>query len=243
MAIDSKMLREQIEARLADFYRRRAEGLVKLKLTDVLRRKNPYLYKARGTQNAAEIVEDILKAHLGSSDETIFGDAFFEPLALDLARNLGGSVSPSEGVDIAIETADRYIAIALKSGPNIYNASQSKKQNTEFLSLRSRLYKLGKEFDPVLGHAYGRKNMAANQSVIYRHSSGQRFWQELTGDAEFYVKLIRLMDDGFIAGHRKSYKDEFDKAVNRYVREFTIDFCRPDGAIDWEKLVTFNSAA
>jgi hypothetical protein len=236
--IEPDKLQELIKGYLQEFYNRRATGLARLQLKKVLERKNPYLYKARGMQNAAEIVEEILRDYLASSDETIFGDAFFEPLARDVS---GGVVSPSEGVDIAVETADRYMAIAMKSGPNIFSASQSRKQNQEFLSLKSRLTKLRKQFDPVLGHAYGRKQTPSSEARIYRHSSGKQFWEEITGDPDFYLKIIQLMDDDFISQHRKDYKAEYDKAVNRYIREFTTDFCKPDGAIDWDKLLIFNS--
>ena len=84
---------------------------------------------------------------------TIFGDAFFEPIAKLCS---GGTVSPSEGVDVAIETNTVYKAVAVKSGPNIFNSSQAKRQDQEFRSLRSRLLKLHKQFDALLGHAYGR---------------------------------------------------------------------------------------
>lgn len=238
--IESDELQALIKSVLEDFYSRRAQMLANLQLKDVLKRKNPYLYKARGTQNAAEIIEEILKAYLSSSDETIFGDAFFEPLALKVS---GGVVSPSDGVDIAIESDERYMAIALKSGPNIFNSSQAKKQNSEFLSLKARLHKIKKQFDPVLGHAYGQKEAASNQSRVYRVVSGQKFWQEITGDSDFYLKLIRLMDDEFVNKQRDAYREEFEKASNRYVREFTLEFCKLDGAIDWEKLLHFNSGA
>src|SRR3990167_6139491 len=91
---------------LEDFYKRRLEKLVSLKLHDYLRRKNPYLYKAIGTEEASEIVKEILTAYLTASDEGIFGDAFFEPIAKIVS---GGVVSPSEGVDVAIETDKRYL--------------------------------------------------------------------------------------------------------------------------------------
>ncbi|KAA6346810.1 hypothetical protein EZS27_005713 [termite gut metagenome] len=29
--------------------------------------------------------------------------------------------------------------------------------------------------------------------------------------------------------------------VNKFTKEFIIDFCLEDGSIDWEKLVKFNS--
>ena len=37
------------------------------------------------------------------------------------------------------------------------------------------------------------------------------------------------------------YKESYNRAVNRLVREFSNSFCREDGSIDWEKLVEFNS--
>ncbi len=236
--IDADELRTLIARSLDDFYRRRTQRLSKLRLKQILLRKNPYLYKALGTRLAQEIVEGILQAYLSSSDEGLFGDAFFEPIARSVS---GGTVSPSEGVDVAIETEDRYTAIAVKSGPNPYNASQIKRQNDEFASLRRRVLKLRKQFDPVLGHCYGKKQTLPNARQAYRDSSGQKFWEELTGDADFYLKLIRLMDSEVIKSHRESYQAEYQNALNRYVREFTIEFCDEDGAVDWEKLVRFNS--
>ncbi len=214
------------------------QGLGTLKLRNVLLRKNPYLYKALGTESATEIVEEILKAYLSASDEGLFGDAFFEPIAKAVS---GGTVSPSEGVDIAVETKDRYKAISVKSGPNPFNSSQVKRQSDEFETLRRRLTKLRKQFDPILGHGYGRKQTPATKTKVYRDVSGQQFWQELTGDSDFYQKLISLMETDVIRKHREEYRAEYQKAVNRYVREFTTDFCRADGSIDWEKLVRFNS--
>lgn len=236
--IDSEILRQLIAESLDEFYRRRTHRLGSLKLKHILLRKNPYLYKALGTRQAQEIVEGILQAYLSSSDEGLFGDAFFEPIARKVS---GGTVSPSEGVDIAIETEDRYIAIAVKSGPNPYNASQVKRQSDEFASLRRRVIKLRKQFDPVLGHCYGKKQTLPNSRQIYRDSSGQKFWAELTGDLDFYLKIVRLMDSDVIKMHRKEYQDSYDDALNRYVREFTIEFCDENGTIDWEKLVRFNS--
>ena len=105
--MNSEELRALIAERLAEFYQRRMQRLETLKLKQILKRKNPYLFKAIGTLSATEIVEGILSAYLSSSDEGIFGDAFFEPIAKAVS---GGVVSPSEGVDIAIETKGVYKA-------------------------------------------------------------------------------------------------------------------------------------
>lgn len=221
---------------LRDFYERRIQKVKELKLRSSLHRKNPYLFRALGTRKASEIVERLLTDYISASDETIFGDAFFEPIARIAS---GGKVSDAAGVDIVIESEERYTAVALKSGPNPYNSSQKRRQNDEFLAVRSRLYKIHKRFDPVLGHAYGRVNKP-NANFIYRDSSGQAFWREITGDPDFYLKLIRLMKDK-PAKHRKEYAPEWDATINRFTAEFIKDFCFPDGKIDWEKLVRFVS--
>jgi hypothetical protein len=222
---------------LRDFYERRLQKVKELKLKSFVRRKNPYLFRALGIQKASEIVERLLADYISASDETIFGDAFFEPIARIAS---GGKASDAEGVDFVIESEDRIKAVALKSGPYPYNASQKKRQSQEFLAVRSRLYKLHKQFDPILGHAYGRVKSKPSKDVIYRDSSGQAFWHETTGDPEFYLKLIRLMKDE-PAKHRKEYEPAWDAAINRFTGEFIKDFCFPDGSIDWEKLVDFVS--
>lgn len=222
---------------LQGFYERRVRKLEKLRLKDFLRRKNPYLFKAMGTQKAQDIIEPILTAYIGASDETMFGEAFFEPIARIAS---GAKVSDAEGVDFVIESEDRVLAVALKSGPNIYNASQKKRQSQEFSALRNRLYKLHKQFDPMLGHAYGRAKTKPTQDLIYRRRSGQAFWTEITGDPDFYLKLVRLMKEE-PAKHKQKYAPAWDAALNRFTAEFIKDFCFPDGRIDWEKLVRFVS--
>jgi len=186
-----------------------------------------------GIQKASEIVERVLADYISASDETIFGNAFFEPIARIAS---GGKASDAEGVDFVIDFENRVTAVALKSGPHPYNASQKKRQAQEFLAVRSRLYKLHKQFDPILGHAYGRVKSQPSKDLIYRDSSGQAFWQEITGDPDFYLKLVGLMKDE-PAKHRKEYQPAWDAAINRFTAEFIKDFCFPDGSIDWEKLV------
>ncbi|HWR82231.1 MAG TPA: PmeII family type II restriction endonuclease [Candidatus Deferrimicrobium sp.] len=237
--MDTQQLENLIGKCLQDFYARRLERLRTLKLKDYLKRKNPYLFKAVGTEKASEIVEDILTAYIMASDESIFGDAFFEPIAKMAS---GGVVAPAEGVDVGIEFPNRYLAIAVKSGPNIFNASQKRKQNDEFHSLRSRLFKIHKQFDALVGHCYGRLSTESSKTKIYRDRSGQVFWAEITADDDFYLKLVRLMKDRPIK-HRVVYKKSWDQAVNRFTAEFISEFCKSDGSIDWEKLVGFNSGS
>lgn len=239
--MNSDELKTLIAERLDDFYRRRIQRLEKLKLKDILKRKNPYLFKAIGALDPVEIIEGILIAYLSSSDEGIFGDAFFEPIAKAVS---GGIVSPTEGVDIAVETSTVYKAISVKSGSNPFNSSQRKRQDDEFRALRQRLTRLGKQFDPILGHAYGRQRpKPAKSKVNFRDLSGQAFWEELTGDPDFSLKLIRFMETDVISRHRQEYKEAWLEARNKYLREFMIDFCDKEGRVQWEKLAKFNSSS
>jgi hypothetical protein len=238
MLINAKQLEREIEKSLQNFYVNRLAGLKNLSLKKVLQKKNPYLYRALGIENASEIVEQIMAAFVTSSDETIFGNVFFEPIARLAA---GGQVSHSEGVDFVVETKNKYLAVAVKSGPNWGNVDQHKRQSTNFESLRRRLYKMNKQFDPLVGQAYGQQRSEPTENSRFRRRSGQAFWHELTGDADFYLKMIRLMKD-VPQRNRPIWKAQWDQAVNRFTLEFMKDFCRADGAIDWEKLVAFNSS-
>lgn len=237
--IDNRDLECKIAELLDDFYNRRIAKVTTLKLKDALKRKNPYLFRAIGMQKASEIVEGLLAAYMSSSDEGIFGDAFFEPLAKFVS---GCVVAPSEGVDIAKETDSVYMAVAVKSGPSVFNAQSKRRQADDFRALEHRLRKLQKHFDPVVGYSYGRKKQKKDTNPPFRELAGQAFWMLLTDDQDFYLKIIRLMQDKPQI-HLPTYKAAFDAAVNRFTREFISEFCDDDGVIDWEKVVQFNSGS
>lgn len=224
---------------LDDFYRRRIQILSTLQLEKALKRKNPYLFRAIGMQDAAEIVEHLLSAYTSSSDEGIFGDAFVEPLAKKVS---GGVISPSEGVDIAIEDERTYRAVAVKSGPSVFNSQSRRRQIQDFEALRSRMNKLRKHFDAVVGYGYGTKNSPANSSKVFRELAGQDFWAEITGDKDFYIHIITAMELEPLR-HKEEYLRERDKAKNRFVKDFVDQFCRDDGSIDWEKILIMNSGS
>jgi hypothetical protein len=234
--ISSSELQQLIFEQLDEFYSRRVKKLSGLKLRDTLARKNPYLFRAIGVSKASEIVEGMLKAYISSSDEGIFGEVFFEPIAKSICGR-SSYYSGSYGVDIGLEDEHVFRAIAIKSGKAGYNSQSKKKQVDQFNDLRSRLRKNKKVFEAIVGYGYGRKNKSKGN---FREIAGQTLWEELTGDPEFYLKLIDLMDHR-PQEHRPTYEEEFGKAMNRFVREFTEEFCTEDGSIRWEELVKFNS--
>ena len=216
---------EAIATALDNFYTNLIGSIDKLNIKKVMKRKNPYLFRAKAMNGAAQIIDAILAAFVSSSEETIFGNVFFEPIATAAAQ---GQKALAEGVDIMVERDNTIYAIAVKSGTSVFNADSRKKQAK-------------KRFVPIVGYGYGKKK-TSNRGLpkFYMELAGKDFWTELTGDEEFYIKLIRFMDK-----LPEKYVEEFDasyqKAANRLVREFTQEFCFEDGSIDWEKLVKFNS--
>jgi hypothetical protein len=234
-------LEKLIRACLAKFYARRIGALESLNLSEVLRRKNPYLFRAKGIGNAAEMVSELLAAHISSSDETIFGSEFFEPICKHASKFV---IAAARGSDFVLEADDAYQAISLKSGPNAFNSDQVSKLNDRFReiedSLRATLRTLRKQFVPIMGCAYGKGNLAPQKSRRYFKLAGQEFWERVTGDSAFYLKLVSLMRDD-PDKHRPAFTEAWDRAVNRFVRDFTAAFCNDIGEIEWERLVAFNS--
>ena len=175
---------------------------------------------------------------MSSSDEGIFGDAFFEPLAKAVS---GGSHSPSEGVDVAVESEQSYVAIAVKSGPSVFNAQSKRRQDQDFQALRNRLLKLHKHFEALVGYCYGSKKPRNDSGKwVFQELAGQAFWSRLTGDNDFYMKIIDAMKERPEL-HRQKFEEEWAKAENRFTREFIKDYCTEDGSINWHALVQLNS--
>ena len=74
-------VKKYVETNIGTFHSKRLQNLEKLKLTKILKRKNPYLFKAKNIITSHDLVKSLLDAHLSSQEETIFG-YFLEGLAI-----------------------------------------------------------------------------------------------------------------------------------------------------------------
>lgn len=229
---------EAVAIALGNFYESLIKKIDSLNIKSVIRRKNPYLFRAKAMNGAAQIVGAILSAFVSSSEETIFGNVFLEPIAIAAAQ---GQKALAEGLDIMVERDDTIYAIAVKSGTNVFNSASRTRQTQNFMAASKLARQAKKRYVPIVGYGYGKKKVSDRGiPKFYIELAGKDFWAELTGDEEFYIKLIRYM--GKLP---EKYVEEFDvayqKAANRLVREFAQEFCFEDGSIDWEKLVKFIS--
>ncbi len=237
---DEQAVIKAIASALETFYSTLIEKIDGLNIKKVMKRKNPYLYYAKAMQSASEIVDSVLTAFVSSSEETIFGNCFFEPVAIAVS---GGEKALTEGIDILIRNneTNTISAIAVKSGPSVFNGDSRKRQEQNFTAASKLAHQAKARYEAYIGYCYGKKrDSGRGKPKIYQELAGKRFWTELTGDEKFYIKIIGYMGtmpEKYVA----DYKESYNKAANRLVREFSNSFCQEDGSIDWEKLVEFNS--
>jgi hypothetical protein len=230
-----------IEEHIPEFHRKRLESLAGLKLQKVLRRKNPYLYKAKFVTSAPELVKVILDAHLSSQEEAIFG-GFLEELAIFICeRVFSGKKSSAEGIDLEFERDGIRYVVSVKSGPNWGNSGQIKKMRQNFSQAKRILgtNTSAKNIVAVNGCCYGQESV--EDKGDYLKKCGQSFWSFVSGDNEFYITIIEPL--GHKAKERnEAFQIEYGKVINRFTAEFIKVFCQADGTILWDKLVEFNSA-
>lgn len=232
---------EYVERNIGTFHAKRLEKLESLKLADVMKRKNPYLFKAKGIGTAQDLVKIVLDAYLSSQEETIFGE-FLEGLAVFICEKVfGGRKSIAEGLDLEFERDGNIYVVAIKSGPNWGNSSQIKRMRESFRQAR-RIYRTNnprqRQILMINGCCYGRT--PRSDEGDFQKLCGQEFWELISGDSELYIKIIEPL------GHRAKERNEtflqlYDQVVNRFVGQFMKEFFDGD-LINWEKLVRFNSS-
>lgn len=241
--ITSAALNAKVKALLAVIHAKRLKALQDLRLTALLN-KNPYLYQSHGHTRAENLVDALLAARISSSDETIFGNDFFEPLALwsaEAAEVPGRivTVSDAAGADITMMNDNFYYAIAVKSGTNIFNSQSSLGQSAEFKATQGRMRKLGKSFIALIGHGYGRKK--SNPESAIDKKAGQDFWQLLTDEPDFYLRISDAIAQ-CASNNKLAYDKAYDARRATLVKEFFRDYTDIAGQVDWHKLVAMNSA-
>jgi hypothetical protein len=234
-----RQLTRFIESQIPSFHQKRLESLGGLRLEKVLARKNPYLFRAKHVETAGELVAQLLDAHLSSQEETVFGD-FLELLAIFVCEQAyGGRKSTTEGIDLEFERDGLRYIVSIKSGPNWGNSSQIKKMCDYFRQAR-KIAGARKQLIAVNGCCYGRDSKP--EKGDYLKLCGQAFWELVSGDEGMYQEIIEPL------GHRAkerndAFASEYAKVSNRFTAQFLKNFCLDDGAIDWNKLVAFNSAS
>ncbi|MBN2090691.1 cytosolic protein [candidate division KSB1 bacterium] len=233
-------VKQYVEERITTFHLKRIDRLEKLKLRTVLRKKNPYLFKAKSLLTAEQIIKGLTDAFISSTEETIFGD-WLEGLAIFVNQKVyGGWKSGITGIDLEFDKDNVRYIVAIKSGPSWGNGSQIRKMKTDFITAQKtlRTSNSGLMVVAVNGCCYGR-NRKPDKGDYFKFC-GQIFWEFISGNDNLYKEIIEPL--GYMAKEKnEDFLNAYPKMINKFTKEFTRDFCKETGEIDWEKLVEFNS--
>ncbi|MFA6622196.1 MAG: PmeII family type II restriction endonuclease, partial [Candidatus Caldatribacteriota bacterium] len=121
--LNLKDVSQYVEKNIGTFHEKRIQSLDSLKLSQVLKRKNPYLFKAKYVLTAEKIIRGIVDAHISSSEEGIFGD-WLEGLSIYINEKVyGGKKSGILGIDLEFDKDGVRYIVNIKSGPNWGNSS------------------------------------------------------------------------------------------------------------------------
>jgi hypothetical protein len=231
---------QYVEENIGTFHIKRIKSLDNLKLTQILKRKNPYLFKAKYTLTSETIIKGLVSAHISSNEEGIFGN-WLEGLAIFINEKVyKGWKSGIKGVDLEFDNKEIRYIVNIKSGPNWGNSSQISKMTDDFKTAKRTLRTSNSNLTiiAVNGCCYGIDN-TPDKGDYFKYC-GQRFWEFISGDSDLYTDIIEPL------GHKaKEKNDDFYKSyaqmINKFTKEFSKDFCKDSGEIDWIKLVKFNS--
>lgn len=229
-----------VEENIGDFHSRRIASLDHLKLNTVLKKKNPYLFKAKHITKPDEIVDGLLNAFISSNEETIFGN-WLEGLAIFINQKVfDGRKSGITGIDLEFDRQNTRYIVTIKSGPNWGNSGQIAKMKADFVSAKKTLRTSNHKLHVVAvnGCCYGQDD-TPDKGDYFKYC-GQRFWTFLSENGTLYTDIIEPL--GHTAMQRnQEFLESLNKMRTQFILEFIQNFCLEDGSINWIKLVQFNS--
>lgn len=232
---------QYVEENIGIFHQKRIDCLDKLELKTVLKKKNPYLFKAKHLLTAEQIIKGLTDAFISSNEETIFGD-WLEGLAIFINQQVyNGWKSGITGIDLEFDKEGIRYIVTIKSGPNWGNSSQIAKMKADFITAKKTLRTSGSGLiiQAVNGCCYGKDNNPDKGD--YFKYCGQVFWEFISGVENLYIDIIEPL--GYQAKEKNdTFLESYAKMINKFTKEFSNSFCKDDGEIDWDKLVKFNSS-
>ena len=229
------------------FYEIRLLRLESAKLSDISKRKNPYLFKAKNIETAGDLAKSILDAFLSSQEETIFGD-LMESLAIHVCHEVFNGKKAEEGiyrsVDLIFERDGKTYVVGIKSGPNWGNSDQVNTMRKNLRNAKKLLRAAGKkDIVSVNGCMYGRDNVPhkvnKNPDLSYYKICGQAFWELISGDDLLYKKIIQPLDKE-AKKRDEVFKTLYVKKINEMTKDVVDRFYTKDN-LDWDKIIDYVS--
>ena len=231
-----------ITARIDDFYNKMLNKISNFDIRGNLKDINPYIVslKYRMKFNVSLVVEEIVIKMISSYENTFISQLLFDLAIFVNERAYNGIKSAATGIDLEFMRDDVRYIVSIKSGPNWGNSSQINKLKDDFRKAKRVLRTSGSKLNVIAvdGCCYGKT--AKSDKDDYYKICGEEFWSLISGDYDFYLKIIEPL------GHQAkemNYKfhEQYSNLLNRFAFDFTAQFCDNGGAINWKKLTIFNS--
>jgi len=232
-------VKDFVNKNICIFHQNKLKVLEGMKLKEILKKKNPYLFRAKNITVASDLISNLLDAFLSSSEEELFGN-FLEELAVFISsKTCKGRKSAATGIDIEFINRGTLYLVSIKSGPNWGNNAQQNKQQQDLQTavrvLKQTNHKLNVQ--PVLGICYGKTKTTFLRG--YMKVVGQNFWYLISENENLYTDIIEPL--GYRAKqHNDAFVKQKGRVINSFTQEFMPEFC-DNGEINWKKLVQFNS--
>lgn len=155
-----KKVTEYVENHIGEFHASRITKLQEINLKDLLKRKNPYMYKAKNIVTAGGMVESLAAAYMSSAEESIFGN-WLEGLAKFVSEQVyGGYKSAATGVDLEFDKEGIHYFVSVKSGPSWSNSQSMGKLKRDFIQA-VKVFNTSRKTVPTMcieGCCYGNDN-------------------------------------------------------------------------------------
>jgi len=212
------------------FARPFADKLRSLRIKEIIKNKNPYLYRASGIVSCEDLVKRALQDYVSASVEGPFG-AVFE----SVARLLSGGIKPVGGgeVDLDVRRGDVAYLYAIKSGSKGFNSSSEDKAKRDLDSAESRLRQDRIRTEKKIAFAYGRKQTTFRGGI--ERLASKQFWADMSGDQEFYKKLLDVC--GLLA---PLYTADMTAPFEDLLYEAQELICE-NGNVNWDKVLSLVS--
>ncbi len=208
------------------FVNKVSEKLASMTMKELVKRKNPYLYRATGVETCDEYVQRAFSEYIAGMRGNFFG-LFFESVAQILS---GGTKPDGTGeIDLEVQKDGEMLLYVIKSGASGHNASSLKKALDDLSAVSGSFEARNIRAHKNIAYAYGRHGEHVDDGV--RKMASKDFWAEMSGDADFYVKLLDVA-----AALSPMFQADMESPYERLLAEAHELFCEGD-AIRWDKVI------
>ena len=199
---------------------------------EILRRKNPFLFRARVTGDVYDLCSAVLNAFLSSSEETMFGNTIERVAFIIAAHARNGQKSGIAGIDIEYPTGslERTI-ISVKSGPSWGNSSQIARLRQHFNQAGIILRQGGIAARPIEGITYGPSTVVDRGTHL--RIVGQAFWREISNWDNTHQLVLSIIGD-HAANGLAGLRDTTTERMVDYLTDQGV--ANASGNIDWPSL-------